>query len=79
MIVFSLTAILQVFDNDNDNEKGIIVFSQIKSNQNTFVKRRMSQANQRRIVAETRQSVHIHHDYRQCQTAQFSKYRSLYA
>jgi len=27
----------------------------------------MSQANQRRIVAETRQSVHVH--YRQCQTA----------
>jgi len=37
----------------------------IKSNQirskNTFVKRRMSQANQRRIVAETRQSVHVHY------------------
>ena len=29
----------------------------------------MSQSNQRRIVAETRQSVHVH--YRQCQTAQF--------
>ena len=32
----------------------------------------MSQANQRRIVAETRQSIHVH--YRECQTAQFSKY-----
>jgi len=41
---------------------------QIKSNQNTFVQRRMSQANQRRIVAETWQSVHVH--YRQCQTFQ---------
>ena len=46
----------------------------IKSNQikNTFVNHCMSQANQRCIVAETRQSVHVH--YRQCQTAQFSKY-----
>jgi len=29
-------------------------------NQNTFVMCRMSQANQRRIVAVTRQSVHVH-------------------
>jgi len=36
-----------------------------KSNiKKTFVKRRMSQANQRHIVAEIRQSVHVH--YRQC-------------
>ena len=37
----------------------------IKSDQikNTFVKRRMSQANQRRIVAETRQSVRMTLEY----------------
>jgi len=40
----------------------------------TFIKRRMSQANQRRIVAETRQNVDVH--YRQCQTAQFKVLRS---
>ena len=43
-----------------------------QSIKNTFVKGRMSQANQSRIVAETRQSVHVH--YRQCQTGQCSKY-----
>ena len=52
---------------------GIMTILQIIKNQiqNTFliVKHHMSQANQRRIVAETRQSVHVH--YRQCQ---FSKY-----
>jgi len=39
------------------NQKHIILYSTI-----------MSQANQRRIVAETRQSVHVH--CRQCHTAQ---------